>query len=296
MFAPTKIWRRWHRKVNVTQKRHALASSIAASGIPALVMARGHKVEQIPEIPLVVDTKLIEAVDKTSKAIALLKSINAFTEIEKVKESRRLRSGKGKYRNRRYIQKKGPLLVYSKDNGFVRAFRNLPGLDLINVDRMNLLQFAPGGHLGRFVIWTKDAFERLDHVFGTYSKPSTQKKGYRLQRSVMANADLNRILRSEEIQAAIRPKQPQEQGHRGVKKNPLSNVGARDKLDPFHKSYVRRVLGVERRRIAERNRLVEQRKKGTLKGALYPKKIAKKKAIRKRIATEHKKFYDILLH
>ncbi|CAI9783209.1 unnamed protein product [Fraxinus pennsylvanica] len=31
MFAPTKIWRRWHRAVNVTQKRHAVVSAIAAS-------------------------------------------------------------------------------------------------------------------------------------------------------------------------------------------------------------------------------------------------------------------------
>merc|ERR1712098_292287 len=38
MFAPTKQWRRWHRHVNVTQKRHALASALAASALPPLVM------------------------------------------------------------------------------------------------------------------------------------------------------------------------------------------------------------------------------------------------------------------
>lgn len=41
MFAPTKIWRRWQRKINVNQKRYALCSAIAASGIPALVMSKG---------------------------------------------------------------------------------------------------------------------------------------------------------------------------------------------------------------------------------------------------------------
>lgn len=41
MFAPTKTWRRWHRKVNVNQKRYAMVSAIAASGIPALVMSKG---------------------------------------------------------------------------------------------------------------------------------------------------------------------------------------------------------------------------------------------------------------
>ncbi len=43
MFAPTKTWRRWHRKVNVAQKRYAMCSAIAASGVPALVMAKGKK-------------------------------------------------------------------------------------------------------------------------------------------------------------------------------------------------------------------------------------------------------------
>lgn len=55
MFAPTKTWRRWHRRINLTQKRHATAAALAASAIPALVMARGHRVEAIPELPLVVE-------------------------------------------------------------------------------------------------------------------------------------------------------------------------------------------------------------------------------------------------
>ncbi len=55
MFAPTKVWRKWHRKVNVTQKRHAVASALAASALPSLVTARGHRIEQVPEVPLVLN-------------------------------------------------------------------------------------------------------------------------------------------------------------------------------------------------------------------------------------------------
>lgn len=54
MFAPTRIWRRWHRKVAVNQKRYAMTSALAASALPALVMSRGHRIQQIPEVPLVV--------------------------------------------------------------------------------------------------------------------------------------------------------------------------------------------------------------------------------------------------
>ena len=30
-------------------------------------------------------------------------------------------------------------------------------------------QLAPGGHVGRFIIWTKGAFDKLDDIFGTWS-------------------------------------------------------------------------------------------------------------------------------
>jgi len=41
MFAPTKTWRRWHRHINVNQRRYALCSALAASAVPALIMAKG---------------------------------------------------------------------------------------------------------------------------------------------------------------------------------------------------------------------------------------------------------------
>ena len=54
MFAPTKIWRKWHVKTNLNQKRFATASALAASSIPSLVLARGHRIEEIQEVPLVI--------------------------------------------------------------------------------------------------------------------------------------------------------------------------------------------------------------------------------------------------
>ena len=51
MFAPTKTWRRWHRKVNINQKRYAVASALAASALPSLVLARGHRIEKVGLIP-----------------------------------------------------------------------------------------------------------------------------------------------------------------------------------------------------------------------------------------------------
>lgn len=177
MFAPTKTWRKWHVKINQNQRRFATVSALAASALPSLVLARGHRIEAIDEVPLVISSAA-ESFKKTKDAVALLKTLKAYTDVEKVSNSRRLRAGKGKMRNRRYRQRRGPLIVYSEDQGIVKAFRNLPGVELVNVRRLNLLQLAPGGHLGRFVIWTEGAFTLLDEVFGTFDKPAVYKKDY----------------------------------------------------------------------------------------------------------------------
>ena len=117
-----------------------------------------------------------ESITKTAKAVKLLQEIGAYADIEKVKASRNLRSGKGKMRNRRYVQRKGPLVVYANDSGITKAMRNIPGVELCSVDRLGLLTLAPGGHVGRFIIWTKSAFEKLDAIYGTSSVKSSAKK------------------------------------------------------------------------------------------------------------------------
>jgi len=129
MFAPTKVYRRWHRRVNVAQKRYAMVSAIAATGVPALVMAKGHRIDQIPEVPLVVSDK-VQSYTKTKEAHIFLKRIKAFQDVDQVIKSKRFRAGKGKMRDRRRIQKRGPLVVYDQDQGLTKAFRKFPALTL----------------------------------------------------------------------------------------------------------------------------------------------------------------------
>lgn len=83
MFAPTKQWRRWHRRVNVNQRRYALASAVAASGVPALVLSKGHVIDQVPEIPLVVSDK-VQELTKTKEAVIFLRRLKAWGDIQKV--------------------------------------------------------------------------------------------------------------------------------------------------------------------------------------------------------------------
>jgi large subunit ribosomal protein L4e len=232
MFAPLKTHRRWHRKVNVTQRRHAVAAALAASALNPLVLARGHRTEQIPEIPLVVEDR-IESYERTKDAVQFLQRFGCYEDVQKVVDSKSLRAGKGKMRNRRYRVRKGPLVVYANENvKLVQAFRNIPGVEVANVNRLSLLQLAPGGQVGRLVIWTQSAFAALDGLFGSVRKNASEKLGYQLQRHTMENADLARIINSNEVQSIVRPKSSNLVGHEVQKKNPLKNRKLMDRLNP----------------------------------------------------------------
>lgn len=283
MFAPTKIWRRWHRKSNLNERRFAVASALAATALPALVMARGHRVERVPEIPLVLDNKAVDSLEKTKKAIAVLKGLNAFDDIERVKETHKVRPGKGKYRNRRYVQKRGPLVVYNERGPLVKALRNLPGVQTTSVHSLNLLQLAPGGHLGRFVIWTKDAFQALDSVFGSYKKGSSEKTGYLLPKTSVTNPDIHRVLNSDEIQTAVRDTKGAPRNF-NRKRNPLKNFALLNKLNPYASVLRRReILNSQKDKKAA---VVDAKRKGTEKKATDKKPFVNKNA---------KKFNKMLL-
>ena len=152
-----------------------------------------------------------------------------------------MRAGKGKMRNRCRIQRRGPCIIYNEDNGIIKAFRSIPGITLLNVSKLNILKLAPGGHVGRFCIWTESAFLKLDELYGTWCKAASLKSNYNLPMHKMLNTDLSRILKSPEIQRALRA--PRKKIHRRVlKKNPLKNLRIMLKLNPYAKTMRRNTI------------------------------------------------------
>merc|ERR1712160_208581 len=109
-----------------------------------------------------------------------LKRLGCEGELKRVLDSKKIRAGKGKARNRRYTMRRGPLVIYNEDNGIVKAMRNIPGVETACVDRLNLLKLAPGGQFGRFVIWTEGAFKKLSEIYGDVGSVAPLKKGYNL--------------------------------------------------------------------------------------------------------------------
>jgi large subunit ribosomal protein L4e len=258
MFNPTKIWRRWHRKTNTTQKRHAVASALAATAVPALVMARGHKINECQEIPIVVSDGA-QSLKKTKQAIEMLSGLGCDEELEKCADSKKLKCGRGKSRNRRYQMRQGLLVIYNEDDGLTKAVRNIPGVEAANVSRLNLLRIAPGGHFGRMCVWTEGAFRKLAELYGTNRSTAPLKNGYHLPRPIMTNTDVARIINSDEVQSAVRP--ALEAPKRATqKKNPLKNRNIMARLNPgiLHKKLLR--ANAQKNGTQERTALLEKKR------------------------------------
>jgi len=128
-----------------------------------LVLKRGHQVDSILDLPIVIDDKF-QSLKKTSQVLKTLESIGLLNELERVRLGKNVRAGKGKKRGRKYKQPRGPLIVIKDNFGIYNAARNIAGVDIINIDNINCSLLAPGTHSGRLTIWTQSAFNTLNKI------------------------------------------------------------------------------------------------------------------------------------
>ncbi len=153
------------KKIIKNEKRLALHSAIAATGLKENAEARGHIVDDVKDFPLVV-TDDLQSVKKVKDLKAALINLGVWPDVYRVKESIKVRAGKGKMRGRRKKHAVGPLIVINVDDGVVKAANNLTGVDVAYVKNLNAELLAPGTHAGRLTVWTKDSVEELRTLTG----------------------------------------------------------------------------------------------------------------------------------
>jgi|YelNatPaOPRAMG01_1025707.scaffolds.fasta_scaffold00244_20 large subunit ribosomal protein L4e len=163
---PPKSAKRIVKKLPKKEKKLALLSAIAATASKETVKARGHVVDDVPQIPLVV-TENIEALTKTKDVEEAFVRLGLFSDVCRVKESRKVRAGKGKMRGRRTKQGVGPLLVVAEDRGVAAAAKNIPGVDVATVGSLNAELLSPGSHPGRLTLWSTRALDHLRKAFNS---------------------------------------------------------------------------------------------------------------------------------
>jgi len=153
------------KRIPKKEARLALLSAIAATASKENVSSRGHAIENIPQLPLIV-TGSIEELTKTNEVEEVLKHLGILADIYRVKGSRKIRAGKGKRRGRKMKQAVGPLIVVAENRGIFNAASNLLGVDVATVNDLNAEMLAPGTHPGRLTLWTNGAIEQLDKLYG----------------------------------------------------------------------------------------------------------------------------------
>ena len=145
------------KEINQKEKQKAFRSAVAASIREDLLKSRGHTFEGA--VPIVFEDKF-ESLGRTQDVVSALTTIGIFADIERAKDSRKVRAGRGKMRGRRYKQRKSLLIVTSGIE--LRAARNLAGVDVVTVDQLNVEHLAPGMLAGRMTVWTESALIRLE--------------------------------------------------------------------------------------------------------------------------------------
>ena len=162
---PPRAEKKILKRVPKKEARLALLSAVAATASKDVIASRGHRVEDVPEIPLIV-TDSIEELTKTSELEAALTNLGVLSDLSRVKDSRKIRAGKGKRRGRKMKQAIGPLIVVAENRGIFNAAGNLPGVAIAAVKNLNAEMLAPGTHPGRLTVWTNGALEQLDKLYG----------------------------------------------------------------------------------------------------------------------------------
>ena len=151
-----------YKELNRKEKKMALITAIAFTGVLDAVAKRGHRIPENISLPIVVNEK-IESIARTRELREFLEKIGLKEELQRCRE-KKIRAGKGKKRGRRYKRKIGPLIVVLEDMGISEASENIPGVDVVKLKDLSVLHLAPGAKPGRLTIYSVNAFEKIDEV------------------------------------------------------------------------------------------------------------------------------------
>ncbi len=154
---PPKAEKKFDKELNRKEKRKATRSAIASTAEEEAVKERNHRFEG--DLPVVVEDR-IETMDKTSEVEEVLINLGLEEDLERAKD-KKVRSGKGKNRGRKYKTKKSVLIVVSEDEGIKRAARNIPGVEARKVDELNSEVLSPGAHGARLTVYSESALEDI---------------------------------------------------------------------------------------------------------------------------------------
>jgi large subunit ribosomal protein L4e len=171
-----KVEKTWTMKVNSKVRKQARNSAIAATINTDTVANRGHCFSDNVKFPIIIDgyaeerdgkkekydVESIPLTYSTRKFIAMMEGLGLGADLNRAKDGRNIRAGKGKMRGRRRRTPKSILLVVGQRDGLAKAASNVSGVDVVAAKDLSAEDLAPGGDMGRLTVWTKSAIEALE--------------------------------------------------------------------------------------------------------------------------------------
>jgi large subunit ribosomal protein L4e len=166
---PPVSWKNTYKKINKKERHLGLCSAIAATSNREIIEKRGHKVGKISEFPIIVSNDL-EKITKTSELRKTLLSLGLEEDLARSTNIVRIPSGKSRLRGRKKHSALSSLIVVSKNSPVSKLRKSLPGVSVVSVESLSIMDLVPGTKPVRLTVYTKNAIDSMNSINTVWSK------------------------------------------------------------------------------------------------------------------------------
>ena len=172
---PPVSWKKNYKKINKKEKQLGFCSAIAATSNKDIIEKRGHNVGNISAFPIVVANDL-EKMTKTAELRKTLLSLGLEDDLKRSTNTVRVPSGKSRLRGRKKHTALSCLIVVSKDSPVSKLKKSLPGVNIVSIEKLSIMDLVPGTKPVRLTIYTKNAIDSMNKINTVWSKIHTMVK------------------------------------------------------------------------------------------------------------------------
>lgn len=172
---PPVSWKKINKKINKKEKQLGICSAIGATSNKDIIEKRGHKVDKISEFPIVVSNEL-EKITKTTELRKSLFSLGLEEDLKRSTSIVKVPSGKSRRRGRKKHTALSCLIVTSKNSPVSKLRDSLPGVKIVSVESLSIMDLVPGTKPVRLTVYTKHAVDYMNNITSVWSKVQSMVK------------------------------------------------------------------------------------------------------------------------
>lgn len=163
---PPIIDRVIHKRLNKKENKLALCSAIAATASKEIVQSRGHRIDGIEQLPIIVSDE-IDGIGRAEDMQELLEKLELYPDVQRL-QARKPRTGRSALRGRTKKVGKSVLFVTKSTLLLDRACGSFPGVEARQVEHLSVLDLAPGSDPARLTVYSKGAIKKIADIKSTH--------------------------------------------------------------------------------------------------------------------------------